>query len=391
MDAFSFATTPHLHFGTGKISVLPFAVKTFGSKMLLVTGARSFPSSAYSLNLLEQLHTKGISVEHYTVDKEPTPMLVDTAVKKFFSYAPDVVVAIGGGSVLAGGKAISAMLPLNEPVKDYLEGVGKRPGHPGVKFPFIGVPTTSGTGSEATKNAVLSQIGKRGYKKSLRHNNFVPNVAIVDPALTVSCPPDITAASGMDAFTQLLESYLSTASNPMTDALAYEGLKRVSFSLMKAYHEGSDLEARTNMALASYLSGITLANAGLGLVHGFASSIGGYFQIPHGVICSSLTTATNKVTVRKLRLKKNNEAALRKYAIIGKMFSTSEDKSGDYYTDLLLSVMETWTKEMNIPGLAQGGVTPEDLERIVNVTDNKNNPVALERDEMIEVLEMASW
>lgn len=389
-EPFIFSTTPHLHFGAGKINVLPFIAETFGSRMLLITGARSFPSSAYSLPLLEQLHSKGIAVKHLTIDKEPTPSMVDAAVKKFLTFAPQVVVAIGGGSVLDAGKAISAMLLLNEPAKDYLEGVGTKLVHPGTKIPFIAVPTTSGTGSEATKNAVLSERGQQGYKRSLRHNNFVPNVAIIDPVLTVSCPASITAASGMDAFTQLLESYLSTAANPITDALAYKGLKFISSSLIETFRDGSNLKTRTEMSLASYLSGIVLANAGLGLVHGFASSIGGYFEIPHGTICSSLMAAVNKITVRKLRLQKNNEGALMKYASIGKMFSPTDLKSSDYYVDFLLSIIETWSKEMDIPGLAQGGVKPEDLERIIKATDNKNNPVSLDKDEMMEVLEMAS-
>jgi len=370
--------------------VLPSAAKSFGSKILLITGTRSFPSSTDSLDPLEQLNARKMSVEDFTIEKEPSPGVIDHAVKTFFAFEPNVVVAIGGGSVLDAGKAISAMLPLNEAVKPYLEGVGKKPVHPGVKIPFIAVPTTAGTGSEATKNAVLSEVGRRGYKKSLRHNNFVPDIAIVDPVLTISCPPSITASSGMDAFTQLLESYLSTKANPVTDALAYEGLKRVSFSLMQAYHNGTDLEARTNMALASYISGITLANAGLGLVHGFASAIGGYFEISHGVICSSLILASNKVMIRKLRSEKSASNALIKYALVGKMFSRSEDKSDEYYVDLLLSVMETWTKEMNIPTLSEGGITKKDLEKISVASDNKNNPVALSKDEMIEVLELAS-
>ena len=198
------------------------------------------------------------------------------------------------------GKAIAAMLPLHEPVKNYLEGVGTR-SHPGVKLPFIAVPTTAGTGSEAAKNAVLSETGEKGYKRSLRHNNFVPNVAVIDPILTLSCPPATTAASGMDAFTQLLESYLSTAGNPITDALAYEGLRQVSGNLLHAFRSGDDLNARIGMALAAFLSGLTLTNAGLGLVHGFAASIGGYFPIAHGVICSSMMPAVNRVTVRRLR------------------------------------------------------------------------------------------
>ncbi len=257
------------------------------------------------------------------------------------------------------------------------------------KVPFIAIPTTAGTGSEAAKNAVLSETGENGYKRSLRHNNFVPNVAIIDPALSITCPQATTAASGMDAFTQLLESYLSTAGNAVTDALAYEGLQQISRSLRQAYHSGTDINARTGMALAAYLSGITLTNAGLGLVHGFAASIGGYFPIAHGVICSSLMPAANRVTVRKLRSQRSNDNALAKYAIIGKMFAGVENKSSEYYVDFLLDTIEKWTVEMNIPRLSQGGVTSSDFTKIVNATDNKNNPVALSKEEMLEILEMA--
>lgn len=386
---FAFATTPQLNFGAGKLSVLSSAVQSFGSEVLLVTGAHSFLSSSHAQNLLEEFRAQGLGVEHYRIDGEPSPAMIDYAVESFSSFPPDCVVAIGGGSVLDAGKAISAMLPLNEPVKDYLEGVGTKPFHPGVKVPFIAVPTTAGTGSEATKNAVLSETGENGYKRSLRHNNFVPNLAIVDPTLALSCPKSVTATSGMDAFTQLLESYLSTAANPMTDALAIEGLKCVSQSLLRAYREGDDLAARTGMAFASYLSGITLANAGLGLVHGFASPVGGYFDIPHGVICSALMAPANKITVRRLRSEKNDSTALNKYATVGKIFSGTENHSADYYTDFLLSLIESWTEEMNIPRLSSFGLTHPDFERIVNATDNKNNPVSLNRVEMEEILRAA--
>ena len=357
--------------------------------MVLVTGAKSFASSSHYQNLLEEFHSQDISLEHFSVSVEPTPGIVDEAVKKTVQFDPEVVVSIGGGSVLDAGKAIAAMLPLGEPVKNYLEGVGTKSAHPGTKVPFIAIPTTAGTGSEAAKNAVLSETGKNGYKRSLRHNNFVPNVAIIDPGLSLTCPKATTAASGMDAFTQLLESYLSTAGNPVTDALAYEGLQQVSRSLRQAYYSGPDIESRTGMALAAYLSGITLTNAGLGLVHGFAASIGGYFPIAHGVICSSLMPAVNLVTVRKLRSQRINDNALAKYAIIGKMFAGVENKSPEFYVDFLLDTIEKWTVEMNIPRLSHGSVTSSDFMKIVNATDNKNNPVALNKEEMLEILEMA--
>jgi alcohol dehydrogenase class IV len=389
IETFTFAATPHLHFGAGKISALPTVARAYGKKILLVTGGQSFLSSEHHKTLINALESQSLKITHAIIAKEPSPDMIDHTVQKNFSDMPDVVIAIGGGSVLDAGKAISAMLPLNEPVKDYLEGVGTKPNHPGSKIPFIAVPTTSGTGSEATKNAVISEVGDHGYKKSLRHNNFVPNVAVIDPLLTISCSPSITAASGMDAFTQLLESYLSTTSNLLTDSWAYEGLKCIARSLMKAYRNGADIEARTDMALASYISGVTLANAGLGLVHGFASPVGGYFDIAHGVICSSLMPAANKVTVNKLRREKSNSIPLDKYAAVGKLFSRNDNRSDDYYIDHLLEVIETYFRSMDIPSLQQSGVKPSDFEKIVRSADNKNNPIALTKDEMIEVLTLA--
>lgn len=286
---FTFAATPFLHAGVGKRALLPALIKPFGKQVLLVIGGNSFKQSPFYTECVGSLQSHGYTLNEVSIRHEPSPADIDAIVVQYAGINIKSVVAIGGGSVLDAGKAISAMLPLNEPVTHYLESVGHLT-HTGVKVPFIAMPTTAGTGSEATKNAVLSQIGEDGFKKSLRHNNFVPNIAIVDPQLTIGCPKEITAASGMDAFTQLLESYLSTTANSLTDAWAYDGLIKISQSLLKAYHTGDDLDARTDVALAAYLSGVTLANAGLGVVHGFASAVGGYFPIAHGVICSTLKT-----------------------------------------------------------------------------------------------------
>ncbi|MBL0745240.1 iron-containing alcohol dehydrogenase [Chryseolinea lacunae] len=388
VDAFAIAATPQLHFGAGKLSILPSLVKTYGKKVALITGAHSFLQSEQGTKLLALLASQGFDVSLVSIAKEPTPQLVDHAVEQCVRFQPDVLVAIGGGSVLDAGKAIAAMVPLQAGVKDYLEGVGTK-NHPGVKVPFVAVPTTAGTGSEATKNAVISEIGEHGFKKSLRHNKFVPDAAIVDPALTLSCPPSVTAASGVDAFTQLLESYLSTQANPVTDALAYEGLRRIAHSLLKAYREGSDLDARTDVALAAYLSGVTLANAGLGVVHGYASSIGGYFDVPHGVVCSSVMAAANAVTVRKLRATHGHDEALSKYATAGKIFSAIAHKSNDYYIDFLLDLIAQWTRDMNIPSLQTSGVQRDYYERIAARTDNKYNPIALDASELMEVLTLS--
>lgn len=385
MTDFTFAATPFLYAGVGKRAQLPALIKPFGKHVLLVIGGNSFKQSPFYTDCIDSLHSHGFILNEVSIRHEPSPADIDAIVVQYAAINIKCVVAIGGGSVLDAGKAISAMLPLNEPVTHYLEGVGHLT-HTGVKVPFIAIPTTAGTGSEATKNAVLSQIGVNGFKKSLRHNNFVPNIAIVDPQFTVGCPKEITAASGMDAFTQLLESYLSTTANSLTDAWAYDGLIKISYSLLKAYHTGDDLDARTDVALAAYLSGVTLANAGLGVVHGFASAVGGYFPIAHGVICSALMPAANRLTVRKLRATKQNEQGLQKYATVGKLFARGETKSNDYYIDLLLDTINCYREEMSIPSLRQSGISSSDYNKILSGTDCKNNPVKLSTEELEEIL-----
>jgi len=381
--------TPMLHVGPGKASVLTEVLRPFGKKVLVITGARSFQATAAHVALLEQLGDTVPDYQHYTVGIEPSPAIVDDAVKRFAAYKAEAVVAIGGGSVLDAGKAISAMLKLEEPVKDYLEGVGSKPSHPGIKVPFIAIPTTSGTGSESTRNAVLSEVGEHGYKRSLRHVNFVSNVTILDPALMVSCPRTVTAYSGMDAFTQLLESYLSTAATELSDSMAMLGLKYISSSLQDAYLDGTNITARTGMALAAYLSGITLTNAGLGLVHGLAAVIGGHKEIPHGVICSAMMASANKVAVKRLRRNASAHPAIRKYGLAGKQFCKVEHRSDEYYTDFLLQLIEKWVADMQIPKLGHYGLTNDDIRKLAPMGENKNNPVALSKDEMIEVMELA--
>jgi alcohol dehydrogenase class IV len=383
---FQFITPASLHFGSGKISVLPNLIKTYGHHVILVTGAQSFIHLPAWSTLLLELEKHSITHHHIIIPSEPSPNMIDQAVEATRKQHPNVVVAIGGGSVLDAGKAIAAMHLEEGSVKSYLEGVGtKSPS--GKTLPFIAVPTTSGTGSEATKNAVISEVGVTGFKRSLRHNNFVPAHAVLDPALTLACPPSITAASGMDAFTQLLESYLSTASNPISDALAFEGLKLVAQSLMTTYTDGTNLEARENMALASYLSGITLANAGLGVVHGFASVVGGYFPIAHGVVCSTLMTAANEITIQRLRERDAHHGALTKYARVGKLFTNEQNLADEDYVDLCLQIIKHYTHAMKIPTLRNLGITTTDFDKIVAQTESKNNPIALSKDDLYAVLQ----
>jgi alcohol dehydrogenase class IV len=384
---FELARIPEIIFGGGSIQRLPDIILTYGYRVILITGAMSFKQLDTFHFLINSFKEKSIQYSLIEISGEPTPADINSINREFSKKPVDVVVSIGGGSVVDAGKAVSAMLDKTDPVEAYLEGIGTKI-HDGSKIPFIAIPTTAGTGSETTKNAVLSQVGENGYKRSIRHNNFVPNIALVDPELCLNCPPDVTAASGMDAFTQLLESYVSTNASPFTDVLAYSGIKLMKDNLVPAATTGAqEIEVRAAMSYAALLSGITLANAGLGIVHGLASSIGSYYNIPHGVICGTFVGAVTKLTIE--RLKDNKESgihALEKYAQIGKLFSENNEEKLDYYCEVLVEKIEEWTKLLDIPKLNKYEFRESDLEKIVHVTGNKNNPVKLDHEDIKKII-----
>lgn len=385
LESFNVTATPNIVFGIGKRNELPKLVKNYGSRIALVIGKSSFKSSNYGKQLITLLEDQEIRIEFVSIDKEPTPEMIDEAVVQLKQNTVDAVVAIGGGAVLDAGKAIAAMVCHPGSIVNYLEGVGDTKPTADT-LPFIAMPTTSGTGSEATKNAVISVIGENGYKKSLRHDNYIPNVAIIDPELTVSCPPGLTAASGMDAFTQLLESYVSNKASVFTDSLALKGLACIKSGLKAAVENGLDVNARADMSYAALISGITLANAGLGTVHGFASSIGGFFDIPHGTVCGTLMGATNRMTLKRIKSTKEGEYALEKYAQVGKLFAGSHSESQEFYIEYLLNVIDSYTEEFNLGKLSTFGVQESDFEKIIAATGNKNNPVQLDMNELKAIL-----
>jgi alcohol dehydrogenase class IV len=382
---FRFASLPLIIFGCGKLSEIASCIDRYGVRILLFTADFSFLKSNAGIKFSETIKKKGIKLNEHTIKGEPSASRIDEISALYRNDPPDVVVSVGGGSVIDAGKAVSAMIKIQGSVKDYLEGVGFKE-HPGDKIAFIAVPTTSGTGSEATKNAVISQTGKDGFKKSLRHDNFVPDIAIVDPELTLSCPGNITAASGMDCFTQLTEAYLSDKANEITDALAIEGLKAIKASLVRSYSGGHDLDARTGMSFAALTSGICLANAGLGVVHGFASSIGGRYDIPHGLVCGTLMAVANEITVRRLREKKGNHEALKKYALLGRLFLGDHNRNDDYFIDGFIEYLHHLTDELKLPGLKEAGMEEGEISAICASTECKNNPVTLDNDDLIEII-----
>jgi len=385
VSSFQFSSLPRIVFGPGKRAELANEVRNFGHELLLITGTTSIHNSGHGDEIRKSLTNQGIKFHHEMIGSEPSPKMIDDIAGRYRGRGINVVAAVGGGSAMDTGKAVSAMLTVEYGVKHYLEGVGDME-HPGIKIPFIAVPTTSGTGSEMTKNAVLSEVGAQGFKKSLRHDHFIPDVAIVDPEMMLTCPPALTATSGMDAFSQLLESYLSKQSNPMTDALALHGLKLVKRHLIRAYLEGeNNLEARSGMALAAMFSGITLAHAGLGLVHGFAAPFGAHSNIAHGAICGSLMSTVNAMTIDKILDDKKSQA-YSKYLIVSKIFSDFKYKHEQEYLLAFKEKLENISGVLELPVLDPGALSDETIARIVRETSHKHHPVTFSDEELEQMI-----
>ncbi len=385
ISSFNLKLPAQIHFGPGKLAELENIIGRFGTSPLLVLGNRSFSETVH-YDALHKIFLKlGIQIRTIHIGSEPSPEMIDTIVADHFCNEIDLVIAIGGGSTLDGGKAISVMLAEGGHVSRFLEGVGdKIPS--GSKIPFIAIPTTSGTGSEATSNAVISSVGRQGFKSSLRHDNFTPNFALIDPTLTLSCPREITVACGMDCFTQLVEGYLSTNSSPFTDVMALEGIRAIRRSLRLVCEDGSNLLARTDLSYAALLSGIVLSNSGLGTVHGFASAVGGFLSIPHGVICGTLMAQVNSLTLKKLRITAKDDPALIKYTELGKIFSDQQNKADAWYQDLFIEEIQRLSDDLNIEKLGKYGASITDIQTIVEKTGNKYNPIQLTKEDLAAIL-----
>lgn len=382
---FQFAGTPKIIFGPGSADSIHKWIGNHGKSVLVVTGSNAYITNSEIARLIESLENSPVPVSYARIGNEPSPSDIDAIISEHKKENPDMVIAIGGGSVIDAGKAVSAMLPLEGNTRDYLEGVGTKT-HPGIKKFFVAVPTTAGTGSEATYNAVISETGKNGFKRSLRHEKLLPDIAVVDSRLLLACPPHITAQSGMDAFTQLIESYLSVKSNPITDALAMEGIGAIHKSLKVSFEDGSNLKARTEMSLAALFSGITLSSAGLGLVHGFASSVGGFTDIPHGVVCGTLMGIINRYTVDALLAQSEVTSSHIKYAALGRLFSGIDGKTTEWYMKHAIAYLESLADFLKITRLGQYGISETNLNQIAANTDHKAHPVKFSNEVLVEIL-----
>ncbi len=387
-NTFHFAATPHIHFGVGMRNKLVSIIQTYGNKVLLITGGKSFDDSELCQNLLSELE-ENFEVRREKESGEPSPQMVDAWVQTYQDFAPDVVLAIGGGSAVDAAKAVAGLLPSGDSVMDYLEGVGKGRIFQQPTTPLIAVPTTAGTGGETSKNAVLSVIGEDGFKKSFRHEDLVAKHIVLDPELTLTCSQAVTAACGMDAFTQLLESYVSTKASAMTDALAWSALEKIVTALPAAYEDGSDMQARAGMLYASSISGLTLANAGLGSVHGLASPLGAFFPIPHGVVCGSLLFAATKGNIQAMQKRDASNPALFKYAKVGRLFAPEMRMDDADALKMLLGILEIWQQHLNMPKLSEYGVAESDLDNIIqNISGGSmaTNPIVLDTIEIKALL-----
>jgi len=377
---FEFATATRIVFGEGAAVALPDLAREFGARPLVVTGAS--PQRAASL-------VSALAAQSFAVSGEPTVDLVRKGAQLAQSAACDLVVSIGGGSAIDAGKAIAAIAANGGEPMDFLEAVGKGRALANGPLPFIAVPTTAGTGSEVTRNAVLAS-DEHGVKASLRSPLMLPRLALVDPELTYALPPSITAFTGLDALTQLIEPYVSSRANPLVDAICVDGMERVAHALRRVWRDGADREGRRNMALASLFGGLALANAGLGVVHGFAAPLGGSWKAPHGALCAALLPHGMAANIAALRARALEHPGLERFAAIARLLTGRNDANAEDGIDWVRSLCA----ELNIPPLRRWGVAEADLpgvaEKAARASSMKANPLPLTSDELLAVAR-AAW
>lgn len=380
---FEFATAGRILFGEGRVREAGDLAASFGHRALVVqgSGGRSGP-------LLALLHESGVTTTELRVPGEPTVDLVVRGVEQARREQCDVVVAFGGGSVIDAAKAVAALLANPGDVHDYLETVGEGRPIRERPAPVIAIPTTAGTGSEVTRNAVLA-VPEQRVKVSLRSPLMLPAVALVDPELTYDLPPAITASTGLDALTQCIEPFVTPHASPLTDTLAREGMRRAARSLRRVCRDGADREARRDMAVASLCGGLSLANAKLGAVHGFAAPLGGMFPVPHGLACARLLSPVMEANIRALRSRDPASPALERYDEVARTLTGRAEAQAEEGSAWVRELVE----ELGLPRLAEYGVGEGQVEEVVTksrrASSMQGNPVVLTEDELVGVLRAA--
>ncbi|MCY4070853.1 MAG: iron-containing alcohol dehydrogenase [Chloroflexi bacterium] len=378
---FEFATATRIIFGDGSAGQLASLAGNLGGHALLFTDDQ--PERVG--DLIHSLKGAGLRHTLFPVTGEPSVDMVNRAVERALSAGCDLVISIGGGSVIDCGKATAALIPNEGDTLDYLEVIGKGRPLQTAPLPFVALPTTAGTGAEVTKNAVLASYEHR-VKVSLRDNRMLADIALVDPQLTHSMPPSVTASTGMDALAQVLEPYVSCQANPLTDGLCVEGLRRAGRSLRRVYAEPDKAAARTDMALTSLLGGLALANAKLGAVHGFAGVLGGMYNAPHGAICATLLPPVIKANIRALEQRQPDNPILRRYEYAAQFILFDRAATADDAMDWIEETSEIFA----IPGLGAYGIEEKDFDRIVEQSavssSMKGNPLPLTHEELKAIL-----
>jgi alcohol dehydrogenase len=397
VPAFGLGKLPRITFGAGVFGQVPSIVARHGKRALLVTGGRSFNESPRRAELEAGLADAGVTLLGSTmVGGEPSPRDVEGPVDEYRGAGIEVVLGIGGGAALDTAKAIAGLLPVETTLMDHLEGVGRGIPYPGGALPVVAVPTTAGTGSEATRNAVISERGPDGYKRSFRDESMVPADAVVDPDLLATAPRSLIAANGLDALTQLLEAFTSQRATPFTDALARDGLAACRDGLL-AWHADPDgpeaPAARSRMAYAALLSGVCLANAGLGAVHGFASPLGARLPIPHGMACGAVLWQTIRANTVALTERVPDSPALPKYAEAGRILADLPSTIRDGAARVqLVDTLHDMTEALGVPRLSAFGMGVEHVPVIVADSPGssmRTNPVDLTEAELTGILEAA--
>ena len=381
---FEFATAARVIFGPGVLREVGPLAHGFGPRALVVTGAN--PQRADLL--LSLLREQGVAAFTFPVRGEPELATVQRGVALAKQENCGLVISFGGGSALDAGKAIAAMLANPGDLLDYLEVIGRGKALAAPSAPFIAVPTTAGTGSKVTRNAVLASPA-HGVKVSLRSPYMLPRVAVVDPELTYDLPPAVTASTGLDALTQLIEPYVSCRANPMTDALCVEGMRRAARSLRVAFAEGRNAAARTDMSVASLFGGLALANAGLGAAHGFAGPIGGQFPAPHGAVCAALLPHVMEANLSALRQRLPTAETLQRYEEVARLVTGSATATAEAGVAWVSKLVV----DLGIPSLGHYGLkrehTAELVEKAAHASSMKANPIVLTPDELAGILQRA--
>ena len=376
MTRFEFSTAARIIFGPGTISELAAIAPSFGAKALIVTGANQDRA---------KLHLQGIPCQFFSVPGEPTVAGIRAGAQ--LAREANFIIGFGGGSAIDAAKAIAAVAPNSGDPMDYLEVIGKaRPlEHP--PLPFLAIPTTAGTGAEVTRNAVIGSP-EHSVKASIRSPLMLARLALIDPNLTVDVPPSVTATTGLDTITQLIEPYVSWLASPLTDIYCLDGLARAITALPRAYANGTDANARSKMSFSSLLSGLSLANAGLGAVHGFAAPLGGMLNAPHGALCAAVLPHATAINIRALRQRQPQNPSLAKYARIAQLLSSDASQPEDCVEPLI-----RLSKSLNIPTLRALGLTQSDIplavERAAAASSMKANPIPVTTAELTEILERA--